>query len=249
MKRFARIYSTKPNPELVSIVRKDRLWRTRGVGDMRIAVVGGGISGLATSYALERRVGTDGALTIDLFEADSRLRGVIDTVRFGPAVIEMGPDSLVDKPEGVVQLARQLGLGGDLAPINPGPPLWLKADGWHPFPHRETRSYTLTSGLDQLPESLARSLRSTHINLGAEVQSISPRGRQWMVIAHHGIVGLYDAVVLALPTVRAVSLLAERDWDTAFRQVAYPARAVVGAVYPGQALHDTTLMACTGSVA
>lgn len=158
---------------------------------MRIAVVGGGISGLATCYALAQRVWQEGALMIDLFEADKRLGGVMDTVRFGPAVIEMGPDSLVDKPGGVVQLARQLGLEGDLASINPaaGPPLWLKADGWHPFPHRKTRSYTLTSGLDQLPEALAWSLRWTHITLGAQVESVSPHGGEWMVAATPEIMG------------------------------------------------------------
>ncbi|NMP24556.1 FAD-dependent oxidoreductase [Sulfobacillus harzensis] len=197
---------------------------------MRIAVIGGGISGLATCYALERQTWTGHAPVMDLYEAEMRLGGVIETVRFGRAVIEMGPDSLVDKPDGVVALAQQLGLGGDLAQINPGaaPPLWLKVDGWHPFPHRETRSYTLLGGLDQLTEALTRALRSTHISLGARVSAISSYGQQWLVEAEPKVEGIYDAVVLALPTVAALPLLSPTLRIPELDKITYPARAVVG---------------------
>ena len=54
----------------------------------RIAIVGGGISGLATAYQLAR----DG-VEYTLFEASDRLGGIVETVRNQGFVIECGPDS------------------------------------------------------------------------------------------------------------------------------------------------------------
>jgi oxygen-dependent protoporphyrinogen oxidase len=71
-----------------------------------VAVIGGGIAGLAAAYDLHRH-GRD----VRLFEATSRLGGVIVTERTDGWVIDGGPDSLlVQKPAGVA-LCRELGLG------------------------------------------------------------------------------------------------------------------------------------------
>jgi protoporphyrinogen/coproporphyrinogen III oxidase len=70
-----------------------------------IAIVGGGISGLATAYELTRE-----GVPFVLFEASGRLGGIVETVQRQGFVIECGPDSWVtEKPE-ARQLAIELGL-------------------------------------------------------------------------------------------------------------------------------------------
>lgn len=84
----------------------------------RIAVVGGGISGLAAAYTLARA--REGGAPIEefLLESQERLGGVIKTERVEGFVIEAGPDSfLAEKPEAAA-LARELGLGDRLLASN-----------------------------------------------------------------------------------------------------------------------------------
>jgi len=80
-----------------------------------IAVVGGGISGLAAAHRLheltqERQL----PLRVTLLEASPRVGGVISTVRRDGLLLEEGPDSIVtDKPWGR-RLAERAGIGARL---------------------------------------------------------------------------------------------------------------------------------------
>ena len=76
-----------------------------------VVVVGGGISGLAATYELQRR-----GLAVRLLEASDRLGGVIRTDRFDEWVIDGGPDSLLVQKPAAVALCRELGLGDRLVP-------------------------------------------------------------------------------------------------------------------------------------
>jgi protoporphyrinogen/coproporphyrinogen III oxidase len=71
----------------------------------RIAIVGGGISGVATAYQLA----CDG-VQCTLFEASHRLGGIVETVRRQGFVIECGPDSWVTEKPWARELAVELGL-------------------------------------------------------------------------------------------------------------------------------------------
>jgi protoporphyrinogen/coproporphyrinogen III oxidase len=76
-----------------------------------IAIVGGGISGLAAAHYLARHRPD---LRVTLIERDHRLGGKIVTERMEGFVVEGGPDSfLSSKPRGL-GLARELGLEGRL---------------------------------------------------------------------------------------------------------------------------------------
>ncbi|MEX2355478.1 MAG: protoporphyrinogen oxidase [Thermaerobacterales bacterium] len=81
----------------------------------RVAVVGGGITGLAAAYhltALSRE--TQRPLQVTLFETDPLPGGKIRTERIRDLIIEQGPDSiLAHKPWGV-DLCRQLNLSSEL---------------------------------------------------------------------------------------------------------------------------------------
>src|SRR5260370_16439779 len=86
--------------------------------DHRIAVVGGGISGLAAAYTLARA--REGGADIDefLIDASPCLGGVIRTEHVDGFIIEGGPDSfLTEKPE-TAALCGELGLGGSLLGSN-----------------------------------------------------------------------------------------------------------------------------------
>jgi oxygen-dependent protoporphyrinogen oxidase len=73
---------------------------------MTVLVVGGGITGLASAYAL----GKAGVTTL-LVEQAPRLGGKVRTETIDGFVIEHGPDSFVSYRPAGVQLCRELGLG------------------------------------------------------------------------------------------------------------------------------------------
>ena len=85
----------------------------------RVAVIGGGISGLAAAHRL-LELSKERNLPIEfvLFEASSHLGGVICSERRDGFLLEYGPDSIVtEKPE-AVNLAKRLGLENEIIPTN-----------------------------------------------------------------------------------------------------------------------------------
>ena len=85
---------------------------------MRVAIIGGGIAGMAAAFELEkaRAAGADVAYT--LFEAREKLGGSLASETVNGVVLERGPDSfLSEKPAGA-ELCRELGLADQLTPSN-----------------------------------------------------------------------------------------------------------------------------------
>jgi oxygen-dependent protoporphyrinogen oxidase len=86
----------------------------------RIAVVGGGIAGLAaahTALRLGRETGREVEVTI--VEGSPRVGGNLRTETEGGFLVDTGPDSwVVSKPQATA-LARELGLGGSLIDTRP----------------------------------------------------------------------------------------------------------------------------------
>lgn len=82
---------------------------------MRIAVVGGGITGLAAAHRLLELAKERGQhVEVSLLEGGDHLGGVISTRRDDGFVLENGPDAMItDKPWGLA-LARRLGLQDEL---------------------------------------------------------------------------------------------------------------------------------------
>ena len=71
----------------------------------RVAIVGGGISGLAAAHFLGRP-----GISCRLFEAQPRLGGTIRTVRLHECLVEAGPDSWLAEKTWMEDLLRDLGL-------------------------------------------------------------------------------------------------------------------------------------------
>lgn len=85
---------------------------------MRIAIIGGGIAGLAAAYELEKARKSGGAVEYVLFEARPRLGGSLASATVNGAVLERGPDSFLTEKPAAAELCRELGLGADLIPSN-----------------------------------------------------------------------------------------------------------------------------------
>ena len=81
---------------------------------MKIAIIGGGISGLTAAYELEqaRKRGAD--IDWHLYEASNRLGGIIETTTRDGFVLEGGPDGWVSEKSWARDLAVELGLESEL---------------------------------------------------------------------------------------------------------------------------------------
>jgi oxygen-dependent protoporphyrinogen oxidase len=84
----------------------------------RIAIIGGGISGLSAAFALEEHRRTGGDLNYVLYESSARLGGVLHTDRIDGCIVEAGPDSFITEKPWATDLCRQVGLGDQLIGSN-----------------------------------------------------------------------------------------------------------------------------------
>jgi oxygen-dependent protoporphyrinogen oxidase len=104
----------------------------------RIAIVGGGISGLSAAITLEdyRRAGT---VDYAVYESASRFGGVLVSERQDGCLIEGGPDSFLTEKPWASELCRQVGLGDELIGSNDA----------------ERKTYILVKGkLEVIPDGL-----------------------------------------------------------------------------------------------
>jgi oxygen-dependent protoporphyrinogen oxidase len=85
---------------------------------MRIAIIGGGIAGLAAAYELEKARGTGQAIEYILYEARPQLGGSLASEIVNGSVLEQGPDSFLTEKPAAAELCRELGLGAELIPSN-----------------------------------------------------------------------------------------------------------------------------------
>ncbi len=84
----------------------------------RIAIIGGGISGLSAAVTLEEARRGGASLEYQLFESSSRLGGVLVTERVDDCRVEAGPDSFLTEKSWGLDFCRALGLGGELIGSN-----------------------------------------------------------------------------------------------------------------------------------
>jgi oxygen-dependent protoporphyrinogen oxidase len=84
----------------------------------RVAIIGGGVAGLTATYELARLARDGAEVEAVLFEASTRLGGIVETVREGGFVIECGPDAWVSEKPWARELAEELGLGDEVMPSN-----------------------------------------------------------------------------------------------------------------------------------
>jgi protoporphyrinogen/coproporphyrinogen III oxidase len=105
----------------------------------RIAIIGGGISGLSAAFELEQRRRAGANVDYVLYEASPRLGGVLHTDHIDGCVVEAGPDSFVTEKPWAADFCRALGIGDQLIGSNDA----------------ERKTYVLTHGrLVEMPDGL-----------------------------------------------------------------------------------------------
>jgi protoporphyrinogen/coproporphyrinogen III oxidase len=101
----------------------------------RVAVIGGGISGLAAAHRLlTASASNDRPLHLELFEASDRLGGSIGTERLGDFLVETGPDMFVTDKPWAVELIEELGLAEEVIGTDPTHRRSLVLRRGHPEP-------------------------------------------------------------------------------------------------------------------
>jgi protoporphyrinogen/coproporphyrinogen III oxidase len=84
----------------------------------RVAIIGGGISGLSAAFTLEKARQNGAPVDYALFESSSRLGGVLVTERADGCLLEAGPDSFLTEKPWASDLSRELGLEDQLIGSN-----------------------------------------------------------------------------------------------------------------------------------
>jgi protoporphyrinogen/coproporphyrinogen III oxidase len=84
----------------------------------RIAIIGGGISGLSAAFTIEEKRRSGTPVQYVLFESSARLGGVVVTDRIDGCLIEGGPDSFLTEKPWASDLCGTIGLGDQLIGSN-----------------------------------------------------------------------------------------------------------------------------------
>lgn len=84
----------------------------------KIAIVGGGISGLSAAFSIEQQRRAGAQVDYILFESSPRFGGVLVTDQVDRCLVEAGPDSFLTEKPWAADLCRQLGLADQLIGSN-----------------------------------------------------------------------------------------------------------------------------------
>ncbi len=84
----------------------------------RIAIIGGGISGLSAAFSLEKARAAGADLEYTLFEGSQRLGGCLSSDRIDDCLVEAGPDSFLTEKPWAETLCKELGIAGQLIGSN-----------------------------------------------------------------------------------------------------------------------------------
>ena len=209
---------------------------------MRVAVIGGGLAGLACAFEL-----VDAGVDVTVLEAGDRFGGQVRTTLDRGFVVEEGADGFDPMSTALRTLIRDLRLSEDVLVPEPLPTLLLdRVNGTRALrpaadvPEAAAPPATLRGGMFSLVRGLVRRLEGrADLPVGNGAVAIGRTPAAWEVFPEIGPVLDADALVLALPprsaawlvhavcapAARALSTLAARPLITV--SLAYHRTAVV----------------------
>ncbi|GAB0107955.1 protoporphyrinogen oxidase [Nocardia sp. JMUB6875] len=101
---------------------------------MRVAIVGGGISGLVAAYRVRQALGESAELV--LIERRNRVGGILRTVEIEGDPVDLGAEAFVGRRPEIPELMRELGIKEQLVhPAGKRPLVWSEGTG-HRLPER-----------------------------------------------------------------------------------------------------------------
>ncbi|MDG2013994.1 MAG: protoporphyrinogen oxidase, partial [Pirellulaceae bacterium] len=122
----------------------------------RVAIVGGGISGLSAAYFLERDAAAHGqSMQIDLFEAAPRLGGKIHSAQHDDLLLELGAESFLSRKTPAIDLCKEMGIDEKLR--------GTRSENRKTFVWHDDRLHQLPKGLSGFVPGNMNSLFSTSL--------------------------------------------------------------------------------------
>ncbi len=107
----------------------------RGQQVKKVVVIGGGITGLATAYYLQKEIKEKNLpIQLKLVEGSHRLGGKIQTLIKDGYVIERGPDSFVPRNSSPITLAKEIGIDDTLVSSTWGKSFVIAGGELYPMP-------------------------------------------------------------------------------------------------------------------
>lgn len=102
---------------------------------MKIAIIGGGITGLAALHEIEKQRRESGRqIEVNLYEKGAALGGKIRTVHRDGFTFERGPDSFITRKPEMLALVEELGLSDQLVKNHTGQAYISSNGAFHPIP-------------------------------------------------------------------------------------------------------------------
>jgi oxygen-dependent protoporphyrinogen oxidase len=185
---------------------------------MNVAVVGGGLAGLAAAYQL---AGTGAQVTV--FEQAPRWGGQVHTERAGRFIIEHGAEGYAAARTSGRELCTSLGLAGRLVSQLTSKTLALRDGAMEPIPLHEAAELagiqtdrsdyghgltSLRGGMGQMTDTLVAQLEGRAVlRLGLAVVGLSRTPSGWSLSTSPGEVLDVNAVVVATAAAAAARLL------------------------------------------
>ncbi|MFQ5702876.1 MAG: protoporphyrinogen/coproporphyrinogen oxidase [Gemmatimonadales bacterium] len=211
---------------------------------MDVAVIGGGLAGLAAGSELRRH-----GLSVTLYEATDRIGGQIDTVRNGAYVVELGADSVVTLDPAMREFLATIDLTDRLVSQSDLPSLALEGQKLTPLPKgaaaamlglggdRSLRGkgvVAFKTGMAELNERLVCQLGPGNVELGMSVTRIARQGDGWSICSSHGEIASARAVVVATPPPVTAKLINTLDsaFDGMFPRVPALSSVAVSLAFP-----------------
>lgn len=113
---WANMHGTKLRQENIALLFRRSLQQETRTLMNRIVIIGGGISGLATAFAVERLAASRGIeLETVLVEKEKRLGGKIWSIKDDGYLCEWGPNGFLDNKPMTLELCNRLGISEKLA--------------------------------------------------------------------------------------------------------------------------------------
>src|SRR5438270_831145 len=167
---------------------------------MRVAIIGGGISGLTTAFYLEQERRRGAPVSFTVFEAAPRFGGVIQTERVADCIIEAGPDSFLSTKPWARELCDDLRLSAQLiGSRDQDRKTYILIDG---------RLEPIPPGMQMMVEAVVRQLPREALRSSRTVVALKAHDNAWQLTSGEATED-FDHVILALPAHGSAKLLAD----------------------------------------